>query len=141
MEIGPKTIQKKIKIKTSLNIHINENWITYCKFENNLLVGLNKIAFLDKKKPASILKSIKKYLKSTDFRKSNLNVNLIYYNKYSSLTPTLLYDDKYSSSFLKFNSIVNSKDLVANDQILNKEITNLFIPYIDINNYIFKTFF
>ena len=140
MGIGLKTIQKKTKIKTSLNIHINENWITYCKFENNLLVGLNKITFLDKKKPARILKSIKKYLKSTDFNRASLNINLIYYNKYSSLTPTLLYDNKYSLSFLKYNSRVNSNDFVATDLILNKEITNLFIPYIDINNYIFKKF-
>ena len=104
------------------------------------MVDLNKIVFVDKKKPSKILKSIKKYLKSLDFTSTDLIINLIYYNKYSSLIPTILYDEKYSLDFLKFNSQVKSNDFTATDQILNKEITNLFIPFIDVNNYIFETF-
>ena len=69
MVIGQKTIQKinnsvNYNNSSSLVIHINENWVVFCLFNNTSLIDLNKVNFLQVKKSTFILKTIKKYLKS-----------------------------------------------------------------------------
>tara|TARA_Y100001968_G_C19440712_1_gene762363 strand:- start:2057 stop:2884 length:828 start_codon:yes stop_codon:yes gene_type:complete len=145
MEIGLKTIQKTTKIDSHSNnkllvIHINENWITFCLFVNEELSELNKINFLYKKKENFVLKTIKKYLKSISNNDLPKEVKLIYYNKTSTLVPSALFDDKNLLNYLKFNTTIKVNDIAANDDILNNEINNIYIPNTDINNFIFEKF-
>ncbi len=145
MEIGQKTIQKTTKIdshfnNSSLAIHINESWVIFCLFNNQILSKLNKVRFLNRKKSNFILKTIKKYIKS--FSKENIpsEVKLIYYNKTSTLVPSTLFEHKNSLNYLKYNTSINIDDIAANDHVLNHEINNVYIPNTDINNFIFERF-
>ena len=146
MEIGQKTTQKTTKIdsytnNSSLAIHINESWVVFCLFNNQkLLSSLNKVRLLHKKKSNFVLKTIKKYIKS--FSKENIpsEVKLIYYNKTSTLVPSTLFDHKNSLNYLKYNTSINIDDIAANDQVLNHEINNVYIPNTEINNFIFEKF-
>ena len=145
MEIGQKTTQKTTKIdsytnNSSLAIHINESWVIFCLFNHQKLSSLNKVRFLHKKKSNFVLKTIKKYIKS--FSKENIpsEVKLIYYNKTSTLVPSTLFDHKNSLNYLKYNTSINIDDIAANDQVLNQEINNVYIPNTEINNFIFEKF-
>ena len=145
MEIGQKTTQKTTKIDSYINnsslvIHINESWIIFCLFNRQKLSSLNKVRFLHKKKSNFVLKTIKKYIKS--FSKENIpsDVKLIYYNKTSTLVPSTLFDHKNSLNYLKYNTSINIDDIAANDQVLNHEINNVYIPNTEINNFIFEKF-
>ena len=145
MEIGQKTTQKTTKIdsytnNSSLAIHINESWVIFCLFNHQKLSSLNKVGFLHKKKSNFVLKTIKKYIKS--FSKQNIpsEVKLIYYNKTSTLVPSTLFDHKNSLNYLKYNTSINIDDIAANDQVLNHEINNVYIPNTEINNFIFEKF-
>ena len=145
MEIGQKTTQKTTKIdsyinNSSLAIHINESWVIFCLFNRQKLSSLNKVRFLHKKKSNFVLKTIKKYIKS--FSKENIpsDVKLIYYNKTSTLVPSTLFDHKNSLNYLKYNTSINIDDIAANDQVLNHEINNVYIPNTEINNFIFEKF-
>ena len=145
MEIGQKTTQKTTKIDSDINnsslvIHINESWVIFCLFNNKKLSSLNKVRFLHKKKSNFILKTIKKYIKS--FSKENIpsEVKLIYYNKTSTLVPSDLFDPKNSLNYMKYNISISIDDIAANDHVLNHEINNVYIPNIDINNFIFEKF-
>jgi len=145
MEIGQKTTQKTTKIdsytnNSSLAIHINESWVVFCLFNHQKLSSLNKVRLLHKKKSNFVLKTIKKYIKS--FSKENIpsEVKLIYYNKTSTLVPSTLFDHKNSLNYLKYNTAINIDDIAANDQVLNHEINNVYIPNTEINNFIFEKF-
>ena len=145
MEIGQKTTQKTTKIDSDINnsslvIHINESWVIFCLFNNQKLSSLNKVRFLHNKKSNFILKTIKKYIKS--FSKENIpsEVKLIYYNRTSTLVPSDLFDPKNSLNYMKYNTSIRIDDIAANDHVLNHEINNVYIPNIDINNYIFEKF-
>ena len=145
MEIGQKTTQKTTKIDTYINnsslaIHINESWVIFCLFNHQKLSSLNKVRFLHKKKSNFVLKTIKKYIKS--FSKENIpsEVKLIYYNKTSTLVPSTLFDHKNSLNYLKYNTSINIDDIAANDEVLNHEINNVYIPNTEINNFIFEKF-
>ena len=145
MEIGQKTTQKTTKIDSDINhsslvIHINESWVIFCLFNSQKLSSLNKVRFLHNKKSNFILKTIKKYIKT--FSKENIpsEVKLIYYNKTSTLVPSDLFDPKNSLNYMKYNTSIRIDDIAANDHVLNHEINNVYIPDIDINNFIFKKF-
>ena len=145
MEIGQKTTQKTTKIDSDINnsslvIHLNESWVIFCLFNNQKLSSLNKFRFLHNKKSNFILKTIKKYIKS--FSKENIpsEVKLIYYNRTSTLVPSDLFDRKNSLNYMKYNTSIRIDDIAANDHVLNHEINNVYIPNIDINNYIFEKF-
>jgi len=145
METGQKTTQKTTKIdsyinNSSLAIHINESWVIFCLFNHQKLSSLNKVRFLHKKKSNFVLKTIKKYIKS--FSKENIpsDVKLIYYNKTSTLVPSTLFDHKNSLNYLKYNTSINIDDIAANDQVLDHEINNVYIPNTEINNFIFEKF-
>ena len=145
MEIGQKTTQKTTKIDSDINnsslvIHINESWVIFCLFYNHKLSSLNKVRFLHNKKSNFIIKRIKKYIKS--FSKENIpsEVKLIYYNRTSTLVPSDLFDPKNSLNYMKYNTSIRIDDIAANDRVLNHEINNVYIPNIDINNYIFEKF-
>ena len=145
MEIGQRTTQKTTKIDSDINnsslvIHINESWVIFCLFNSQKLSSLNKVRFLHNKKSNFILKTIKKYIKS--FSKENIptEVKLIYYNRTSTLVPSDLFDPKNSLNYMKYNTSIRIDDIAANDHVLNHEINNVYIPNIDINNFIFEKF-
>ena len=145
MEIGLKTIRKINNSSNNINgnslsIHINENWIFFCLFFQEKLVNVDKVVFLNKKTPTSILKGIKKHLKSYAVSELPDAIKLIYYDNTSTLVPSILFDEKNSLNFLKYNTNIKMNDLASNDSILNDEIRNVFIPYVNINNYIFDKF-
>ena len=145
MEIGQKTTQKTTKIdsyinNSSLAIHINESWVIFCLFNHQKLSSLNKVRFLQKKKSNFVLKTIRKYIKSFSKEDIPSEVKLIYYNKTSTLVPSTLFDHKNSLNYLKYNTSINIDDIAANDQVLNHEINNVYIPNTEINNFIFEKF-
>ena len=145
MVIGQKIIQKINNtnnniVNNSISIHINEYWITFCLFSDTKLTNVKKIDFLNKKNPSFILKTIKKYFKSFDKEIIPEIIRLIYYDKNCTLIPSVLFDKKNSLNFLKYNTKIQINDFAASDRILDDEIVNVFIPYININNYIFEKF-
>ncbi len=145
MGIGLKITQKINNSKDNINnntlsIHINENWVVFCLFSQEKLIDIDKVVFLAKKTPTFLLKTIKKYIKSITETKAPKAVKLIYYDNSSTLVPSVLFDEKNSLNFLKYNTNIKINDLAANDSILNNEVTNVFIPYVNINNYIFDKF-
>jgi|TARA_B100001094_G_scaffold58485_1_gene53980 hypothetical protein len=124
-----------------LTIHINDNWLVFCVFINNKLSLLKKIAFLNEKSSVFILKSIKKFLKSNKEELLQVeNVRLVYYNNSSTLVPSVLFDQDNSLNYLKLNVKISVNDFVTNDSLIEDEIKNIYIPYVNINNYIFEKY-
>ena len=147
METGQKTIQKKTRIeKTSnikLSIHISLNGLSFCIIDliSKEIDFLRTYSLSKNSTPKKLLKTLKKGFKENDeLRNSFSSVKIIHYNNLSTVVPEPLFDKKNALSYLKFNSKILQNDYVAYDRIFNNECVNVFIPYVNINNYIFKMF-
>lgn len=147
METGQKTIQKKTRIeKTSnikLSIHISLNGLSFCIIDliSKEIDFLKTYSLSKNSTPKKLLKTLKKGFKENDeLRNSFSSVKIIHYNNLSTVVPEPLFDKKNALSYLKFNSKILQNDYVAYDRIFNNECVNVFIPYVNINNYIFKMF-
>ncbi|MBV1924808.1 MAG: DUF3822 family protein [Flavobacteriaceae bacterium] len=65
---------------------------------------------------------------------------VIYANHLYTTVPTPLFDETKASDYLKFNSKILANDFISYDTIENKDITSVYVPYININNYFFDQF-
>lgn len=67
-------------------------------------------------------------------------VTLIYATNIFCLVPSELFDESKASEYLKFNSKILANDYVAFDQIENKDIKVVYVPFMNINNLFFEKF-
>ncbi len=68
------------------------------------------------------------------------DVTIIYATTLYALVPTPLFDEKMASEYLKLNSKILANDFIAYDTLENNDITIVYIPYININNFLFERF-
>lgn len=68
------------------------------------------------------------------------DVTILYATTLYALVPTPLFDEKMASEYLKLNSKILANDFIAYDTLENNDITIVYIPYININNFLFERF-
>ncbi|WP_293871689.1 DUF3822 family protein [Flavobacterium sp.] len=67
-------------------------------------------------------------------------VVIIHNNNFSTFVPTALFDEDYLGSYLQFNTKVFETDFFTFDVLENYEMNNVYIPYVNINNYFIDQF-
>jgi len=65
---------------------------------------------------------------------------VIHSNNLSTFVPTPLFDEEYLGSYLQFNTKVFETDFFAFDELGNYEMNNVYIPYVNLNNYFIDQF-
>ncbi len=88
-----------------------------------------------------MLKEVKEKLSNQGEVGRNFSeVMVVHKNNMFSLVPKPLFNKEELPNYLKFNAKIMANDLIAYDEIPNQEIINVYIPYTNINNYIFELF-
>ena len=147
METGQKTIQKSSKIDKNLNselsIQVSLNGLSFCILDTfkNAIIYYKTITFNNKQTPHKILEELKSVLDedemiSTDFHK----LNIIHDNELSTVVPKPLFNEDCIADYLKFNSRILRTDFITYDDIVTNDSVNVYIPYVNINNYIYDRF-
>jgi len=67
-------------------------------------------------------------------------VKVIYSNTEYALVPSTLFDESKASDYLKFNSKILVNDYIAWDEVQNRELHVVYVPYVNVNNYLYETF-
>lgn len=67
-------------------------------------------------------------------------ITIIHSNNLSTFVPTPLFDEEYLGSYLQFNTKVFETDFFAYDELGNYEMNNVYIPYVNLNNYFIDQF-
>ncbi len=68
------------------------------------------------------------------------DVSVIYTNELYTFVPKNLYDAKHKELYFKFSVKTLTTDLIYEDVLLLAPIVNLFIPFVNINNYLLDRF-
>ncbi|WP_400079977.1 DUF3822 family protein [Winogradskyella sp. R77965] len=126
-----------------LSIQINLNGLSFCILnkETNSIEFLNTITFANKLTPNEVLNHLKAELSSnTAFSEDFDAVTVIHQNELATLVPKTLYNENNKADYLKFNSKILRTDFITEDDINVNESINVYVPYVNINNYIFETF-
>ena len=68
------------------------------------------------------------------------NIKLYQENDLFTLVPEELFDEKEKKTYLKYITKVKKTDFISNDNIEELKIKNVYIPYININNFLVDIF-
>lgn len=126
-----------------LSIQVNLNGLSFCILNrtSNTIEYLNSIEFVNKLTPSDALHRLKSELSANSVFSDDFNeVTVIHQNELSTLVPTSLYDESQKADYLKFNSKILKTDFITTDEVIVNNSINVYIPYVNINNYIFDTF-
>ncbi|WP_178989078.1 DUF3822 family protein [Winogradskyella schleiferi] len=133
----------KINVIKELSIQINLNGLSFCILNktNHTIEFLKSIAFEQKLNPVEVLNRLKTELSSNTVFSQDFNaVLVIHQNELATLVPEQLYDAAHKVDYLKFNSKILGNDFITEDEIPVNKSVNVYVPYVNINNYIFDTF-
>ncbi|CDF79152.1 conserved hypothetical protein (DUF3822) [Formosa agariphila KMM 3901] len=67
-------------------------------------------------------------------------IQIIHTNELSTLVPRPLFSEEYLADYLKFNSKILKSDFITFDAIDINDSLNVYVPYVNINNYIYEQF-
>lgn len=91
--------------------------------------------------PEEIQTDIQAIFSETDELKENFkDVVIIYATDVYTLVPRSLFEETKASEYLKFNSKILTNDFVAHDTIEGHDVVVVYVPYMNVNNYMFDRF-
>ncbi len=67
-------------------------------------------------------------------------VTLVYTTQNYAVVPSSLFDENKASEYLKFNTKILQNDYISYDEIKNDPSVVVYVPFVNINNYIFEQF-
>lgn len=127
----------------ALSIQVNLNGLSFCilNTQTNGVDYLQHLAFEQKLTPFDTLNRLKAHLSTdTAFSDGFSNVQLIHQNELATFVPKALYNEAHKADYLKFNAKILKTDVLAEDTIEANQSVNVYVPYVNINNYIFENF-
>lgn len=126
-----------------LSIQLSLSGLSFCVLdqEKNTISFLKHICFEKKLNPLDVLDKLKHTFNTEHILQSNFkNVCLIHDNELSTLVPKPLFSEENLADYLKFNSKILKSDFITYDNIAINDSVNVYIPYININNFIYDKF-
>jgi len=91
--------------------------------------------------PEEILVSLQDTLSTKDeLTQGVASVSLTYATDIYTVVPAALFKEEKASEYLKFNSKILANDYIASDLVESYDLVVVFVPFMNINNYLFDTF-
>lgn len=128
---------------TKLSIQISLNGLSFCVLDSisNTIIKQESTLFAEELNPYEVLKNLTALIEKNELSKLSFSeVTVIHRNTLFSLVPKALFNEKEIANYLKFNTKILANDHIAFDEILNFDIMNVYVPFININNYIYELF-
>lgn len=96
---------------------------------------------LDNNSPESLLKDLINAFESNPALQTEFDsVRVIHDNALSSIVPLEILDPEKLGDYLKFNVALLPDDFVAYDELNNLNCAVVFVPFVNINNYVYEHF-
>ncbi len=128
----------------ALSIQFSLDGFSFCVSD---FVSKKKIFFTEylfdktQNSPEDLLKKIKNIFKSDENLQLDYKyVQVIHQNTLSTLVPSKYFDEKSLETYLNLNIKTLKTDFIAFDDLTAIDAKNIYVPYVNINNYLFQNF-
>jgi len=126
-----------------LSIQISLNGFSFCCFDtlNNTITAFNEVNFDASQKKISKIEDlyIASFKNYPELKETYDEILVIHNNNLSTFVPTALFDENFLGSYLQYTTKVFETDFFTFDQISNYEMHSVYIPYVNINNFLIDT--
>ena len=146
METGLRIIQANNNISDKnlvLSIQAGLSGLSFFVLDrfSEIIVDVIVENFSKQQTPDQLLKAVKNAFNRNDsLQQSFSKVQIIHDNEMQTLVPSALFEEAHLSDYLKYNTKIFKTDFITYDVIQNKDAMLVYIPFVNINNYIFERF-
>ena len=126
-----------------LSIQVSLNGLSFCVLDTigNSIVVSENIAFGKELIPYEVEKRLKGLFEKHNVKNTVFSeVIVIHKNNLFSLVPKALFDENELANYLKFNTRILANDHMEYDEIESYDMVNVYVPFVNINNYIYDLF-
>lgn len=126
-----------------LSIQISLNGLSFCIVDtlDSSILQSKAVHFKVRLNPIQLQKELKQLLETSSVTKSTFSeVIVIHRNSLFGLVPKTLFNEDNLKDYLKYNAQILVNDHIVFDEIESYEIMNVYIPLVNINNYIYDLF-
>ncbi|NKI28345.1 DUF3822 family protein [Arenibacter sp. 6A1] len=126
-----------------LSIQVSLNGLYFCVLEtlSNTIIASQSVTFKNELTPYAVHKEIKELFETHKVAEAKFSeVVVIHRNNLFSLVPKTLFNKDELANYLKFNAKILANDHLDYDEINNFDIVNVYVPFVNINNYIYDLF-
>lgn len=82
----------------------------------------------------------KAFIDNPELKDTYDEIVVLHDNNLDTFVPKALFDDEYLGTYLQYNTKVFETDFFAFDEIANYELNHVYIPYVNINNFLLDQF-
>ncbi len=146
METGQKIILKNNNISESiyeLSIQVNLNGLSFFVLNtmDSEIEFLKSVSFDKKQTPQALLDQLTHCFNNLEeLDKQFRKVTVIHDNELATLVPKPLFDETNLVDYLKFNNKILKTDFITYDFLSIADISVVYVPLVNINNFIFDRF-
>ncbi|MDO6766244.1 MULTISPECIES: DUF3822 family protein [Cellulophaga] len=126
-----------------LSIQISLNGLSFCVLDTikNTIIKQESLHFDEEQIPFQVQKKLEELLVSNGITKMSFSdIIVIHNNMLFSLVPKALFDKNELANYLKYNAKILANDHLDFDEITAYDMVNVYVPFVNINNYIYDLF-
>ncbi len=126
-----------------LSIQVGLNGLSFCVMDTiaHKVLFSDALEFKTTSTPYLVLKELKKLIDVHELRKHRFaEVGVVHKNHLYCLVPKALFDKNELANYLKFNTKILANDHIVYDILPHQELVCVYIPFTNINNFIFDCF-
>ena len=126
------------KTYKKLAIQVSLNGLSFCVFDTlsgkpMVLQNISFDSFQRSGKMEDLFASV--FRENPELSHKFDDIVIIHSNNLSTFVPTALFDEEFLGSYLQYNTKVFETDFFAFDELPNYEMNNVYIPYVNMNNF------
>ncbi|MDP3313076.1 DUF3822 family protein [Lutibacter sp.] len=127
-----------------LSIQLSLDGFSFCIYNkvNLMFENFNEFSFsLPASSPYKHLEFVEEIFSSEPLLQPKYkSVSVTHFNNLATQVPAALFDKKLLNTYLKYSVKVLENDYITYDKIDNSEIINVYIPFVNINNFLLEKY-
>ncbi len=126
-----------------LSIQVSLDGLSFCVLDTtkNRVVAFREYTFEKVKNPFQLMSKIEEtFAEESWLQNEYKKVHVVHQNYLSTFVPKPLFSDKNLSDYLKFNHKILENDYVTFDVVRNSDMVNVYVPYVNVNNFLIDRF-
>jgi hypothetical protein len=126
-----------------LSIQVSLSGLSFCvlNIETQTIEYLKVNSFDKKLNPKEVMFKIQSYFESEKpLQQKFSTLVVIHKNELSTIVPLALFNEDNLADYLKFNNKILSTDFITFDTININDSANVYIPFVNINNFLYERF-
>jgi uncharacterized protein DUF3822 len=126
-----------------LSIQVSLNGLSFCALDTigNKIISADRLVFEKSLAPDELQENLKSLLEKHQLTTKDFSeVVVVHNNGLFSFVPKSLFNIDELANYLKFNTKILANDHIAHDTLESYDLVNVYVPFVNINNYIFDLF-